>query len=165
MSAAEGSAPPAAWHWPLFLVGLLVFCVATQAVLVVVAISDPRQHVEADYYAKGLAWDAQLAEERASARLGWTLTCALKPVAAGARILEVELSDAAGQPIADAVVRCRARHRADLDHSLTSELSATGPGRYAGAFSMRREGVWELALEVQRGEGPGRVRRPRGRWR
>lgn len=147
------SAPPAkAWRWPLFLVGLLVMGVITQVVLIVVAVSDPRQHVEADYYAKALAWDAQLAEERASADLGWTVGWTLRPVATGARILELDVRDAGGGALAGADVRCRARHRAALHQVLTADCSETAPGIYAGAFSMRREGFWELALEVVRGE-------------
>lgn len=141
-----------AWRWPLFLVGLLVLCVVTQGVLVVAAVSDPRQHVEADYYAKGLAWDAQRAAQRASARLGWTLELELQRVDAGARILQLTVRDATGQPLTGASARCRARHRAALDRELSAELTETAPGVYQGAFAMTREGHWELDLELVRGE-------------
>ncbi|MEZ6187713.1 MAG: FixH family protein [Planctomycetota bacterium] len=151
MTEHEPTTPERAWRWPLFLVGLLAMCVLTQTVLIVVAVSDPRQHVEPDYYQKGLAWDAHVAEAQASAALGWTIACSLDAVPGGARILNVDARDASGAPLAGAEVTCEARHRADLDHPLESTLSETEPGRYAGAFAMRRVGVWELSLTVVRG--------------
>lgn len=44
--------------WPFVPVALLLFCIATQAVLFCFARSQPGLHVEANYYEKAQRWDA-----------------------------------------------------------------------------------------------------------
>ena len=94
----------------LFLVALGANALAV-LLLIVLATHDPSHAVERDYYAKGLAWDAEQAAARAGERLGWKLALAIAPARQwGKRRIDARLVDRDGRALAGARLQLEARH-------------------------------------------------------
>lgn len=136
----------ASWFWPAFLAGLLALGVGINLVLLVVATGDPSFAVERDYYRKGVEWDRTLQQERANARLGWTLGCEVRKGA-----VAVALRDHTGAPLPGAAVTVEAFHNARAGRIVTASLSDAGDGIYRAQVPVTRPGLWELRFRAVRG--------------
>ncbi|MBK6847932.1 MAG: FixH family protein [Proteobacteria bacterium] len=140
------------WQWPWIIVGLLGANALAVLLLIVLATHDPSHAVERDYYAKGLAWDAEQAAARAGERLGWKLALAIAPARQwGKRRIEARLVDRDGRALAGARLQLEARHLARAAEVLRTALTPLGAGRYAATLPLRRPGLWELRLVVEQG--------------
>lgn len=137
------------WQWPWIVVGLLTANALAVLLLIVAASGDPSHAVEPDYYAKGLAWDAEQAKARAAERLGWRLALAVVPARhAGHRRVEIRLVDRAGRPLDGARLRLEARQLARASEVLRSALTAGDGASYVATLPLRRRGLWELRVVV-----------------
>ena len=140
------------WQWPWIVGGLLTVNAFAVLLLVLIATRDPSHVVERDYYAKGLAWDADRAAERAGERLGWQLALAIVPLPQwGQRRVEIRLADREGRALAGARVQLEARHLARAAQGLRTALTPLEAGRYVATLPLRRPGLWELRLLVEQG--------------
>jgi hypothetical protein len=138
-------------HWPLMIVGLLVVNAVGVAWLVIASSGDPSHHVVPDYYRKALAWDDEMAQQRTNDRLGWRVELQLTPdrERAATRV-EATLGSRGGLPLPGADVELKAFHKARAGHVLRARLAGKGHGRYGAWVPMRRPGLWELQLSVER---------------
>lgn len=143
------------WQWPWIVGGLLGANALAVLLLIFIATHDPSHAVERDYYARGLAWDAERAAERAGERLGWQLALAITPARQwGQRRVEARLADREGRALAGARVQLEARHLARGAQLLRTALTPLEAGRYVATLALRRPGLWELRVRVER-EGQG----------
>jgi nitrogen fixation protein FixH len=133
--------------WIGAVVGLLVGNAAAMVILVAAAGADSSHHVVDDYYRKALAWDQEMAADRASRELGWTGRIHAGSDAA----IELALIDGDGAPVSGAAVRASAFHRAAAADVQVVDLTEVAPGRYRGRPARGRAGIHELQVTAERG--------------
>ncbi len=133
-------------RWIAIVVGLLVGNAVAVAVLLAVAGGDTSRRVLPDYYGQAAAWDDVMAQQAASARLGWR--CATR---VDGRLLEVACHDAAGLPLAGVDVTVRALPRGRADEPVEVRLVEAGAGVHRAPLPGVRGGLHQLDLTVARG--------------
>ncbi len=140
-------------RWPWIVVGLLGAHVSLMAVCVTVAVTNhAASGVIPDYYQQAVAWDEHRAEREASEALGWSSAVVPSAVMqADGRRVAVEVTDAEGQPLTDALVTltCFAERRS-LD-VLSVSMQAQGGGVYAGVLPIHEPGLWVFRVRAERG--------------
>ncbi len=135
--------------WPAAVIGALVVTVVANVVLLMAA-NDPRHSaVEPNYYRKAVAWDSTMAQEGRNEALGWRIATTLEATAEGA-LVRAQLSDRAAVPLSGARVRLEGIHNLDSGRRVLGELRETGPGTYEAVLPLRRSGLWELRVTVDR---------------
>lgn len=144
--------PRRAWAWPAGLIALLAVSGGVNLAMAVIASRDPSFAVEADYYAKAVAWDATMAQDARNAALGWTAAARLEPEGQGSR-LTVAIRDRAGRGLDGLGVRVEAFHNARAARRLVTGLTGRGTGGYDAVLSATRPGIWEVRVEAT---APGR---------
>ena len=137
--------------WPIGIIGVLAVTVGVNLFLFHVAGDDPSMVIEPNYYAKAVAWDSTLAQDKRNVALGWRLSPSLDAFSMkeGAR-LTVTLVDSTGRPIPGATVKVSALYNARADRILESTLSPAG-SRYEAKIKVDHGGQWELRFDVTRG--------------
>lgn len=138
--------------WPFLLVGLLLSGVGANVGLLLVARSDPSFAVEKDYYRKALAWDETARQEERDRELGWSVGVDAAASGRGPGWYDVVLTvrDDAGRPVRGAAVGIETFHHARAADVLRAELEERD-GRYVATLPLRRRGLWELRVRVERG--------------
>jgi nitrogen fixation protein FixH len=125
--------------------------------------SDPSFAVEADYYARAVHWDDELAQRRRNEALGWQAAPSLARDAGESTLLRVRLTDAAGRPLGDAAVAVEAfavARSARVERATLAPAPGEAPGAYDGRLRMAQPGLWELRVVATRnGERFTAVRR------
>jgi hypothetical protein len=140
--------------WGGIVAGLLLMSVATQAVLIVVAVSDPSFAVEADYEWKAEHWDELRAARAASEALGFHIDLDTTPAGAPGLVdVRLSVTDRHGAPVGDAQVDVEAFPNARASQVVTARLRPLGPGIYGATLALGRSGVWEFRLAVASGAG------------
>ena len=138
--------------WPVGVVFTLAAVVAANIGLIIVARSDPSFVIEPDYYAKAVAWDSTLAQQRRNAQLGWSIAPDLRPFTHnGDATLRVRLRDASGRDVDNATVEVAALFNARAAEVRTAALIADGTGGYVTTLPVSHAGVWHLRFTVVRG--------------
>jgi nitrogen fixation protein FixH len=139
-------------RWPLVITIALVLHVVVSLGTVYVATSNPSYAVEEDYYQKALRWDEKRAQDRRNAELGWRLVLEVEPPArrGDPAVLTAHLSDADGTPLDAAGMAVEAFHNARSGNIVRTALAGRGEGHYGGEFPMRRPGLWEFRVVVER---------------
>jgi nitrogen fixation protein FixH len=145
------ASPRRAWIWPVSIATVLVTTMTFNIVLMMVARQDESFAIEPDYYAKAVAWDATMAQERRNAALGWsaTSTLALAGPATTGR-LSIVLRDRFGASVTSAVVHVEAIPNAHATERIALDLSETEAGRYVVPVASTRGGEWELRVMAER---------------
>lgn len=136
--------------WPWFIGALLAATVVAQAIMLYAATHDATFAVVPDYYARGLAFDSTIAQERRNLMLGWRASAAFAPAAAGTTV-SVRLADQAGAPVAGATVRAELISNLDASHPLEIALTADGEGSYVATTQFLRRGLWDVRLDALKG--------------
>ncbi len=138
--------------WPIAVATILGLTVAANIWLIRVATHDPSFAVEEDYYQRGVHWDDEMAQRAHNAALGWTLAASISPIRdGGGSDLTVALRDSSVTPLSGASITVRAVHIARAGEPMDLRLDASTPGTYAAHMPIRRAGLWELRIDVQRG--------------
>jgi len=147
-----------AYRWPLFLTGILGMSVAAQGVLVFVATRPDSPRPIADYYVRGLAWEADAALVAASGRLGWSVEVEVPAGQeydlAARRPVDVTVRDGEGQPVRGLTGRLVAVRPADtrLNGESPRGERPHEPGRSRPLARRSAAGLGELRLDARRGE-------------
>lgn len=138
--------------WPWMLGGLLLFGVGVNVGFLVVATGDPSFAVEEDYYGRALRWDETTREAARNAELGWRIEVRPAPSSKGPGWTDLTLSvlDRAGAPVTGGSVSVEAFHHARSGQRLRADFAPSGDA-YAASLPMRRAGLWELRVRVERG--------------
>ena len=148
--------PPSRRRWPRIIVGLLVGHTALMITFVVIATRDTSFSVDPDYYGKAIHWDESQARERASAALGWHADLRSEETADanGLRTVTLELTDAAGLPIAGAAVEASYFHHAHgrEPHTVSLQADPSDPRQFVARVPMPHAGTWEFHLTARAGE-------------
>jgi len=135
--------------WPLGIVGGLSVVVGVNLWMLRVASSDPPiQEAERPYEA-GVAYEATLAEQRASGALGFRASV---EVAAGRARLTVTGPDGVPVDGLRGALRARRADRADQDFGAAWRLTA--PGVYEVDVAFPTGGVWRLQSRLEGAAAP-----------
>lgn len=137
-------------RWPLLVVGFLALSVGFNVYLMAKARGDRAFAVESDYYQKAMHWDERVQREADSQALGWTVSVDLVP-GRSAPALTFTVRDRDGRPVEGATGTVRARHNARANDVLQSAVSPREPGVYGAELEMKRMGLWEIELALERG--------------
>jgi nitrogen fixation protein FixH len=136
--------------WPWVPVGLLGVMLTGLGVMASLAIDDSGFALERNYYAKAVAYDAEIAQRAQNARLGWSLSVSGAPAQHGRTSrIEARLSDASGV-LERARVRVEALRNASAGRVLEAELREVAPGKYEAELPLERGGLWELRFTATR---------------
>ena len=139
--------------WIGAVIGLLLLSVGIQAALLIIASSDPSFALEPEYEQKAQEWDALRRERQASEELGWEVKLRAVPATAPYQVeLRLEAVDRDGQPIEDARVSLEGFHNARLGDIRSWKLPHREGGLYSELLPIRRSGVWEFRVRMERGE-------------
>ena len=137
--------------WPVIVVLLL----AGHATLIISAVSlavrGTGRGVVPDYYAQAIDYDAHKQALADSARLGWQLTLSPGQVTGphGQRPVTATLADAAGRPIADAVVDVRLIRLSDGRVDNLTFSPADHPGGYRAVAALPDAGNYRAECRVE----------------
>lgn len=121
-------------------------------VMVRAALDDPGFALEENYYQKASNWDETSQLLRASEELGHRLLpLQFQRVGSEAR-LQVQLTDAKGQPLTGRELQVQAFPNARAQDIQEVRLQEVGEGIYAGQLARPRLGLWELRWSAAQGE-------------
>jgi nitrogen fixation protein FixH len=136
--------------WPIAVAAILGLTIAANVWLIRVANGDPAFAIEPDYYRRAVHWDDEMAQRRHNAELGWSITPTLS-LARENGVLNVELLDREGAPLAGANVDVVAVHNTRAATPLSARLTDGGRGLYHVALAADRPGLWQLRFDIRRG--------------
>lgn len=145
--------PGTPWKWaPAVLLGATMIFAAWRVALVV---NDPSFAADETAYARGLAFDEELARRAATEALGWSVELVPPAADAGADgVVQLRVRDAAGAPVAGLTGNVRAFHNA---HPAEARLAPIGPaaepGRYEARLRADRAGQWQWQVALEGAEG------------
>ena len=144
----------AATTWVGIVVGLLALQILMCAVAIWLAVTDESMAIVPDYHTRALAWDQQRALESASLALGWQVAVSVDPNrdVLGRRQVAVQLFDRDQKPLDEASVELTMFHHARAKDVFRAQMEPTGAGIYKTELRLKRSGLWEIRLRVQRGE-------------
>ncbi|QOV88408.1 FixH family protein [Humisphaera borealis] len=141
-------------RWLKIVVGLLIGHTALMISFVFIATRDASFSVDPDYYGKAVRWDADQARRRTSDLLGWNAALEVVGPAGtdGSRVVSLELTDASGRAIPNAVVAVGYFHHAHGREKRTAILTVSGdPRRHQAGLLMPQAGEWEFELTARAG--------------
>ncbi|MBL8767687.1 MAG: FixH family protein [Planctomycetes bacterium] len=138
--------------WVGVVVGMLGFCIAMQATLLVYATNDPSFAVERDYEQKAARWNDVARQRADNERLGWSADAELVPPTQRGEPaeLKVVLKDRGGHTIRDASISFEACAIARASHVEAGAAEPTALGDYVAALREPRPGLWEVRLTAER---------------
>jgi len=139
--------------FPGMIFGLLGLNFVLVGSMLFFAHSDRSFAVEPEYYQKAIAWDETAAQQQFNTSLAWSPAISLGDVGALGRIINLSLTDRAGNPIPDARITITAFHNARASDRLTAELSPVDPerpGLYRAQLPLDRPGLYEIRLTARR---------------
>jgi nitrogen fixation protein FixH len=136
------------WH---VLAGFLAFfalVIAVDAVMITLAYRTHPGAVSVTPYEDGIAYNQALAQKRAQARMGWSLTAGL---GASGR-LEVTARAAAGAPVRGLAVTALLQRPATEEGRFALRLVETRPGLYV-AVDPHPHGAWDVEIDARDAKG------------
>ena len=135
-----------AWM-PWLFVGGLGIVVIVNAVLIFFASTSATGLVVSNPYEKGIAFNRQLARERAEVALGWRLAASFQNGA-----IDATLTDEGGHPLSDAVVTALFIRPIEGGGPPPLTLNTVAPGKFHGAIVLPRSGQWDVTLKAAAGD-------------
>jgi nitrogen fixation protein FixH len=123
--------------------------IAANGAMVYVAVASWGGLQTEDAYAKGLAFDAALAEARTRQALGWQVTVDYRDLGPGAGALSVTLADRAGNPLSGAELTGRLVRPTHGGYDHVIAFADRGGGRYSAEIAPPLLGQWELRLGAE----------------
>jgi len=133
------------------LAGFVVFfgaVFAANAVMVTIAYRTHPGEVSVTPYEDGIAYNRTLAQKRAQATLGWTMTAGLDPSGR----LEVDVRDINGAPVRGLAVEALLQRPATEAGRFTVRLDPDRPGRYVTPGA-QPSGAWDVDIDARDRDG------------
>jgi nitrogen fixation protein FixH len=170
------------WHWaPALIVAFFVLVIATNVVFFGVAeqgitglfaqlLPKPRAAevvdsafpgtVSHDYQEKEALYNAYLRQVEAQQRRGWQVRKGwlYRPVAGQPATLVVAVRDRDDAPVAGADVRGRFLRTSSSREDFDFTLAEVAPGEYRATLEMPLHGLWQLVLQIRRGQDLHEIR-------
>lgn len=135
------------WYWPLLVVCLLAIPICANFYLMARANGDPSFVIENDYYRKAVAWDGQMAQDKANLALGWLAQI----VQARPFEVDVQLLDKEGKPLENAALTAQSLANARAGDVRPVRVTPLGQGKFTLVIPQRFVGLYELRLTVKHG--------------
>lgn len=139
---------------PAVVIGLLGGHMLFIFTAIAIGTGDPSFAVVPDYYQKAVDYDERKALLAQSDKLGWSIDVSPgnEADAIGQRDLIVQLRDASGQPVRDAVMKIDGFHQARASQPIAMMCAEVLPGQYVGKARLTREGFWQFTIDVTAGD-------------
>jgi nitrogen fixation protein FixH len=132
------------WHVLAGMVAFFGVTLAVDAVMITEAYRTYPGEASATPFQEGLAFDTELAQQRAQSALGWRMSVGLAP----GGVIRLSASDAKGAPISDLRLDARLERPATEAGRRALAFHPTAPGIYeAGAPALT--GAWDLRLSAR----------------
>jgi nitrogen fixation protein FixH len=109
----------------------------------------PGLEVDSSYRA-GMAYNAEIADARRQASLGWRVEARIARSTDGSAVLEVEARDRDGVPVTGIVFAAQFERPVDKRADRSVALVAAGSGAYRGQIGDLASGQWDLLLRGER---------------
>lgn len=135
--------------WPFLPVLLLLFSVTVQSIMISNAMST-NDVVEENYYAKAVAWDERVAQERKNEQLGWRVKLSQAQIDGETRV-DVMVTDSGGALLEGISVEMEAFANAHSAERITRTLEKNG-GLHSAKLNVSHAGLWVINITVSRGE-------------
>jgi nitrogen fixation protein FixH len=136
------------WHVLAILVAFFGVTLAVDTVMVLDSYRTYPGEVSSQPYEDGLAWDSELDQQHAQARLGWTMTAGVTPSGA----IELTARDRAGAPLTLPRIDARLERPATEQGRRDLRFLWAAPGVYR-AETGRLDGAWDLRLSAYDRQG------------
>lgn len=148
---------PSGWRnpWMLGLLGLIGIVLAVNITFITLAFVTSPGLVTEDYYEKGQEHEKNV-QKRIAARqhLGWSFNTDFpqNPLINRSETYRVNGVDKAGLPLSDADVTLKAYRPSDADADFSIKMAETVPGVYEASVAYPLKGIWEITIDIRRGE-------------
>jgi nitrogen fixation protein FixH len=137
--------------WPIGVAVILGSTVVANIAVMRIANDDPSFAVEPNYYAKAVAFDSTMAQERRNLDLGWSVETSIDPLVTGQPTrVSVRLTARDTTPLAGAHVAVVARFNARANDTLVTVLQEEAAGVYAATLPIATPGQWEVRVDAAR---------------
>lgn len=148
---------PNAWRnpWVLGWIALVVIVLAVNIGMISLAFITNPGLVTEDYYEKGIDYEENF-NKRTAARnaLGWSYRTEFptSPVMNTEELYRFSIVDKAGRPLSDARVNISLYRPSDVAADFNVAMLEVAPGVYQAKLSYPLKGLWELTVQIERGE-------------
>ena len=148
---------PNGWRnpWMIGLLGLIVVVLLVNITFITLAFVTNPGLVTEDYYEKGKDHEQNVKKRiEARSKLGWTFNTDFPqgPVIYRRELYRVNAVDKAGMPLSKADVLLKAYRPSDASADFNIEMSETIPGVYEAMVAFPLKGLWEVTIDIKRGE-------------
>lgn len=150
-AAAPAEKPPftlTGWHVLAMVVAFFAVVIGVDAVMITQAYRTFSGQVAKNPYEAGLAFNRTLAQRRAEAALGWTVTAADTPD----RRVALTFTGPDGKPLEGLAVTGVLERPATETGKVTLAFEAVAPGVYRSR-PVARGGAWDLSATARNGRG------------
>lgn len=139
--------------WPAFVIALLLLGIGSAFEALFAARSDGGAQIVEDYYDAALDFDETRAARAASDALGWTAAVSVGACEGGLCPVEVTVRDRDGAPVEGLSGVVRASRPQEATAAARLPLSSSeAPGVYRQLMPVSADGLWDFALDAQRGD-------------
>ncbi len=147
---------PSGWRnpWMLSLIGLITIVLLVNIGFITLAFVSSPGLVTENYYEKGLDHEKNVRKRIAArSQLGWSFSTDFpkKPLVNRNETYRVNLVDKAGMPLGKANVQLKAYRPSDATADFNVAMSETIPGVYETAVTFPLKGIWEITVDIKRG--------------
>jgi nitrogen fixation protein FixH len=140
--------------WVIGWLALVAIVLSVNAFMISMAFWTSPGLVVDDYYEQGKDYEQTINSRLAAQHaLGWDLNLEFdKPVLNRPALFRITAADKVGQPLTGAVVAVRAYRPSDAAADFEASLQEGLPGQYAGTISFPLKGIWDVQMDIVRGE-------------
>ena len=148
---------PSGWRnpWMLGLLALISVVLLVNITFITLAFVTSPGLVTEDYYEKGQDHEENVRKRIAArSQLGWSYNFDFpqNPLLNRSETYRVNFVDKAGLPLSKAMVTLKAYRPSDASADFNINMAETIPGVYEAAVSYPLKGIWEITIDVKRGE-------------
>lgn len=148
---------PHAWRnpWVLGWIALVVIVLAVNIAMISLAFITSPGLVTENYYEKGIDHEDNF-NKRMAARsaLGWSYRTEFptSPVMNTEELYRFSIVDKVGRPLSDARVNISVYRPSDASVDFNVNMLEVAPGVYQSKLNYPLKGIWELTVQVERGD-------------
>ena len=148
---------PSGWRnpWMLGLLGLIGVVLLVNITFITLAFVTSPGLVTEEYYEKGQDHERNVRKRIAArSQLGWSFDTDFpqNPLINRKETYRVNGVDKVGQPLSNADVTLKAYRPSDADADFDIKMNETIPGVYEAAVAYPLKGIWEITIDIRRGE-------------
>ncbi len=142
---------------PWLIVAFFGVVIAANGVMVYIATTTFTGLQTEGHYLKGLAYNRVIEAERAEQALGWQVTVRFESTGERRGRIVAHAEDAAGAPLADAVVVAHLVRPTQDGYDMSITLTSEDNGLYAAEIELPLPGLWEIQTQIVHPSGTYRT--------